>query len=195
MSLDTNHSENLFPTRRFTLKPGAVVLLLMLLAAGVMVTPMYDGFSEIISALPTRTQQSWIFASSFMAVYLAGIVAHEGGHVAAAVSVGGRLERVIIGARVGVALDVPDRRTNMQQLRISFSGPAAQTLLGSLVVALGWPTLPWGSSLLVAGLVMLAEGLLNLLLPFGRNSDAAKLYRSLWHCLRGRADSTFALSR
>lgn len=187
MKISHNDSQKV----RLQFKPGVIVLVVLLLGFAVMVTPLYDAFAKTMTVLPERTEPAWVFAAAFMLVYLCGLVAHEAGHVAAAAAVGGRLEQVMIGLAPGVALFVPDGRTNAHQARISFGGPAAQILYAVGAIALGWPLMALSAAVPVAAVLVLVEGLANLLLPVTRNSDAAKLFRSLWRCARGRAGEPF----
>lgn len=128
--------------RRLTVTPGSILLGLALASVALMTPVMYDISAEMISALPARAESGWVFAGGFLALYLASIVAHEYGHVAAATSLGGGLERVVIGTRPGVAVDLPDTRTNTDQIRISVAGPAAQISLALLLVGVGHLLLP-----------------------------------------------------
>lgn len=171
--------------------PGAIVHPLVLAAMFWFVAPLYDGLALTATALPTRTGPAWLFAACFLSIYLLGVFTHEAGHVAAARTVGGRLERVSLGLTIGVGIETPGPRTNAQQARISFWGPATQIGLGGTLLALG-ATLPsWDSPIFFGALLVLLEGAANLLLPLGRNSDAHKLFRSSWRCLRGRAEHPF----
>lgn len=164
----------------FLIRPSALLLIAITLMTGLVVHGFLETYQAHFTNSPVVLQSSQIFL--FASIYIAGVIAHELGHVAIylACSLGWR--RTIIGPSASV---VPLRRpTRAQQVVIAATGPIAQSLMGCVVALLS----QGNALMLIAGMLLLLEGVCNLLLPLSHNSDAAKLYRNLHACLQGRGN-------
>lgn len=122
------------------------------------------------------------FVVLFAGGYFALQFIHELGHVLAFRTCGLRWTSfAIAGSRLSVG--ATGNRTWAAQLLISPAGPMIQAAAGgALLLAHDHWSHAW-----MLGAVGCLEGMANLLLPLGRNSDAVKTYRSLWAVIRGRA--------
>lgn len=119
-----------------------------------------------------------LFAGGYFGLQLI----HELGHVLAFRAWGLRWTKFgIEGSRLSVG--ATGNRTWTAQLLISPSGPLLQAAADAFLLLTHdlW-SLPG-----MLGAVGCLEGAVNLLILVGRNSDAAKLYRSLWAVMRGRS--------
>ncbi|MET3367401.1 UNVERIFIED_CONTAM: membrane-associated protease RseP (regulator of RpoE activity) [Jeotgalibacillus campisalis] len=128
-----------------------------------------------------------IFVASTTVGLLGVVGIHEMGHVCAYRALGLGWHRIVLGWTPSVGSD--DQKKVWQQLIISASGPLVEIALGGLV--LGLLTFEWSPLGFVTAFA-LANGTMGLLVPISRNCDAAKLYRAIWGCLRGRANFAWA---
>lgn len=168
-------------------RPSAGLLLVVPVLGCVAAWLLYEILSFYMPTLPERTVSPPVFVTMTVLIYLLGMVVHEAGHAAAAKARGGRFVQVTLGAfNVALRMDLPRRRTNVDQWWISFTGPAAQLIFGSLLLAIAVRS--DSSVLLAAGGMVAAEALAGISLPISHDNDAARLYRTSWACLRGRAD-------
>lgn len=127
-------------------------------------------------------------------LYVAGMAAHEAGHVVGGWIAGMRLTYVQIGAGAGIHVAAPDGgdvKTCRQQLTVSVFGPAAQITCGAVALAVTAAVAWWPAAAMAA--VVALEGVLNVAVPFGRRTDAAKIYRCLWAVAHGRGGTVFHL--
>lgn len=148
--------------------------------AGFMVHGIIESYQSYTDGTSVHLVSSQVFL--FAVIYTLGVMLHEIGHAAVYLACGLGWRRTLIGVSASV---FPRRRpTRAQQVIISAAGPIAQAAAGAVVVAIATAD----TLVLIAGLFILTEGVLNLLLPISRNSDAAKLYRSIHACLQGRGD-------
>lgn len=136
--------------------------------------------AELGAVRRSQLDPGW-FVALFAGGYLALQLIHELGHVLAFrvcclrwTSIG------IAGSRLSVG--ATGNRTWAAQFLISPVGPLLQAAAGG---ALLLPQDHWSLAWLL-GAVGCLEGMVNLLVPLGRNSDAVKAYRSLWAVMRGR---------
>lgn len=166
-------------------------LVVLLVTMGACVTPMYDIAAFYLPTLPQRELPAVGFALVVMLIHVVGLVIHELGHVLAAVQLSGHLEKITISGSLSVLLSLPRERTNADQWYISFGGPGLQLIFASVLISLATTTQPASSVLLLSGCLVALEAVGNLLVPTSANSDAAKLYRATWQCLRGRAYQPF----
>lgn len=123
----------------------------------------------------------WWFVVLFAGGYFGLQFVHEFGHLLAFRACGLRWTKLRIeGSRLSVG--ATGNRMWTAQLLISPSGPLLQAAAGDVLLLTHdlW-SLPG-----MLGAAGCLEGAVNLLIPVGRNSDAAKLYPSLWAVMRGK---------
>lgn len=126
------------------------------------------------------------FTATALGCTLAAVAVHELGHVAAYRMLGLRWRRLTIWWTLSVHAD-GRARTYAQQALISACGPAAELAVGATLLARG---LNWSPVSITAALIT-ANAATGLMIPLGTNTDAAKLYRSLWALARGRGSAPF----
>lgn len=153
---------------------------LLLWVLGLCAYGVHVYFAELGTVARTSLSEGW-FVILFALAYLGMAIVHELGHVVAYRVLGMGWDRIAIGA--GLAVQSLTPRSVRAQLLISASGPLLHMVVGSLVLSCAGS--PWTFAGLV-GLAGIIDGALNLALPLGRNTDASKIYRSLWAILRGR---------
>lgn len=121
------------------------------------------------------------FTATFVFMSLAGIVAHELGHVLAGRCFGLRLTRVVLGGcRAMVRLQPDLDPISCRRIAVSQAGPLAGAVLG-LFLVLG---LPVASAGWVAGTLVVMDSAFKALVPLTVNSDAAVTYRAAWGLTR-----------
>ena len=165
--------------------PGGVTislrLSLLIMAAALWIT------YAIVLLLAAETSDQITYSSSTVLIgvitYLVSVLAHEIGHGLAYRLCGlawSHLE-LSLTPRVRTS-DIPRYG---QQVFISIAGPLAGAVPAVGVVLLG--LLSGEGTLVLIGVLPLAEALLNLFVPVPFHNDAAKLYMSLYQVMRGRA--------
>lgn len=160
--------------------PASALMLLTLLLSGFVIITTLEVYEVITEGITAEIKPTHILL--WASIYFAGAIIHELGHALTYMACGLGWKRLTLSHAISV---VPQRRPNRaQQVIISAMGPLAQAAAGCLVIALSQNT----PIILIAGIFIVIEGLLNLLMPLGHNSDAVKLYTNLWACIRGRGD-------
>lgn len=177
---------NRAPLRRLLHAPRAVVLISILWMNSWGVVTLWTILAPRTgwTAPPTTTGVATLMLTTTHVVLIA---AHESGHTLAAKLLGGKFLGVHVGAfGVAVHTDWPGGMTYRERFLVSVGGPALHIAASSLVLlaALCGPD-AW-LVFAVGGVIGLIEASLNFLVPFSRNSDASKIYRSAWGVLRGR---------
>ena len=162
----------------FVLELRMTHLLVLALIFGAGLSAM--SMAAVITDAPLDNENIASQAALFCLLYQISILVHELGHGLAGRAVGLGWTKLALGWRVYV--HIRPQATYAQQVVISFTGPFLHALCGVLMILLGQGSL----TVLISGVVITLEGVLNLLLPVHRNTDATKLYRSIWHTLRGR---------
>ena len=152
-----------------------LLILALIFGAGFTVMTM----SAVITDEPLGSERIAGQAALFCLLYQIALLVHEIGHGLAGRAVGLGWTKLALGWRVYV--HIRPQATYAQQVVVSFTGPFLHALCGMLMVLLGQGSL----TVLISGAIITLEGVLNLLLPLHRNTDAAKLYRSIWYTLRG----------
>ena len=176
--------------RRLRLTWGALFLVPAIVLSAWIFAEMYVVFAAGYGWTQPEGPR-WLFTLCFLVSYLFTVTMHEAGHVLASKRYGGRLGYVIIGARLGVHIEIPGERTNWQQARISFGGPALHMSAAISLIILGNLGGQVVLGVLVAGWMALCEALMNMAVPISRTSDASKLYCSLWRAALGRGGHPF----
>lgn len=165
---------------KIVVRPSAFWLLLTLPAVGLVAYSIHLVAAEV-GAVGLSPVELWFVALFPLGYFALGII-HELGHGFAFLAVGLRWDRLTIqGGRLSV--HASGHRTWASQLLISPAGPLLQIAASALLLSNNdlW------SLLGLLGAAGCIEGVFNLLVPYGRNADATKMYRALWAIARGRA--------
>lgn len=139
------------------------------------VTPLLQGGTVTFSL-----DWGWVYA--FVVLELLGTAVHEAGHVT-----GYRITRmrwVGVTVKIGASVHGEGEPSDGQRAWVSALGPIFEAMFGALLVAFS----PLGSVAWLAGLLIAANGVVGLLVPFSPNSDATKIYGALWSLLRQPSD-------
>lgn len=169
---------------RVEVRWGAVVLLPALILVGAVLQLMAVGAG--LAPPPTAA-----YALAFAGTYLAVALVHELGHVAAGWALGLRWKELRIGLGIGVVLT---DRSNGEQIAISLAGPAAHLACAVGLIAATGMSPDLTSPLSAAGWMLLAEAVLNLLVPHPA-LDGGRAAVAAWRCLRGRSAESFVNPR
>lgn len=160
---------------RIEIRSTAVRLLVVyfvvgLLAALVSGHPQLNP-TDIHGPVPT----AWLFAD----LALVALLAHEAGHALAGVLVGRRVVGLVLKLGAAVLIEEPEPgergSSRLAGVAVSLGGPAASLLVGSLYLGLAGTL---SSPLVWAGLLALADGLLNLL-PLTATTDGVRAVAEL----------------
>lgn len=168
-------------TPRLVLKRWWLVLPLLAVVAGALVYVALDRYGLLQQpSLPVSAQ-----VALFATIWLALALAHELGHAAAYQLLGLGWSALVIRP-VGMSVVRERVPTWRQEILIAAVGPSVQVLLGGLVVVIDGTL---ATMVAAAGVLAVAEGVVNGLVPYPRGSDARKLYRAIAHTVRGRGSA------
>lgn len=118
--------------------------------------------------------------AEFVALVLAGLLAHEGGHVLGYRLTGHPWRAMTL--KFGASVSAEGPFTPAQTLMASALGPLLEALFGAAIVL----CCPLFSMAWLAGLWVAASGVLNLVVPVTWNSDATKIFDALGRMLRAQ---------
>ncbi len=176
------------PGFRFTVRGFPVVLtrkfpfgLLLLVAMGWLLANLGDNLRDDSSPVPNWSLRVFLAGLIFATSVYVVILCHEAAHAVVASKFGYPPQWAKLGA-VSAGVKLPRDPTGWARISISAAGPLAEMLCslilitpsitGSLIELLTAPTA-------LAGLGMFINGAVGLIVPLGRRSDAAKIYRGI----------------